>query len=124
MPDIPAFPYPTWERLTRSEATNFVITLLIVGGFDPAGELIIDGDPGPFLEKISKRLQIPTQTYDERGVGTNPNAGFSFDQFLAFTALREIAWKVGYRGTDVMGIVPYLQGLPEKGPIGKTNAAT
>ena len=107
------FPFPTWQRLSRAEATNYLITTLIINGFDSNNELVIDGDPGPFLERVAGELHIDwekesTRPQNERGV-----PGW---KIFANREIIEIAKQIGYQGNTVLGIAQYLRSFQETAP--------
>jgi hypothetical protein len=109
----------TWQRLTKKEAVNFLITELIVGGHDPKKELVIDGDPGPFLEKASRTLDIDwKKVWPQPGTTIKHPKQISGAKLRAEVEIREIAERIGYSGDNVIGIIAYLRSLPDKGPIG------
>lgn len=113
----------TWQRLTRKEAVDFLITAMIVCGQDPEGELLIDGDPGTFLEKASKRLDID---WSDTSVFPRPGESISgkgktipFSKIVAGMEIVKLAKLIGYEGDSVKGIVEHLRSLPAEGPIGQ-----
>ncbi len=112
----------TWQRLTRAEATNYLIIRLILRGFDPRNELVLDGDPGPFLERAGEELDIDwSKNFPAPGRELPPDhklEAIPFWKIWGGIAIIEAAQEVGYQGKTVKGIVDYLRSLPMTGPIG------
>ena len=109
-----------WHRLTKVEATNFLITALILMGHDPNKELVIDGDPGPYLLKAAKELDSPPDfgKFDERSHAIYKGPAMPLTRMAAVWKILDIAKLIGYEGKTIAGFIEYLQSLPETGTIG------
>lgn len=117
-----------WQRLTKKEAINWFIVTLILEDADLNGELSIDTDPTPFLQKV-----MGNQTIDERADESWPDKKSVYPKKVITIRLedsifegkiRDAAEKIGYRGRKLRGIIDYLRSLPEEGPIGQNRSST
>ena len=100
-------PQSTWRRLTKAEATNYLITALIVLGADPKGHLIIDGDPGTMLESVLASFDKDTIL----STMESTKAGDPFPAINMFRAITKIGKDLGYFGNTLKGLVEYLRSL-------------
>ena len=98
---------PAWQRLTRTEATNYLLTALIVLGADLKGQLVIDGDPGNVLEGVLTAFDKDTIL----STMESTRAGNPFPAINMFRAITKIGKDLGYFGNTLKGLVEYLRSL-------------
>lgn len=106
-------------RLSREDATNFILTWIIATNLDPECRLVLDGNPGPELERalqnfsdlLEKNFPKPNETPLHRYVGTTVPGHVAAGYANIMRMARVIGWEPE-QNEGIVGIVHYLRAWP------------